>query len=142
MCDIHHHLQSCVWKAGFVVVVLCAMCLLSHVQASAALTRLQSQDAERLWMRIHKFTGAFLARQGQEFLSFFPSPLVPVSASSVIQSIAFSACLLEADRYIGRTIYQLLLPYNIYWCLYKPMKVNRKYEVLELIWKQQLLFQQ
>lgn len=90
MCDIHHHLQCCVWKAGFVVVVLCAMCLLSHVQTSAALTRLQSQDAERLWMRIHKFTGALLARQGQEFLSFFPSPLVPLSASSVISSLAFS----------------------------------------------------
>lgn len=59
MCEIHHHLQCSVWKAGLVVVVLCAMCLLSHMQASAALTGLQSQDAQRLWMNIHKFTGGF-----------------------------------------------------------------------------------
>lgn len=85
MCDIHHHLQCCVWKAGLAVVVPCVMCLLSHVQASAALTRLQSQDAERPRMSIHKFTGGF-RHTGAKNFSFFPSPLVPLSAPSVFSS--------------------------------------------------------
>ncbi len=37
MCDIHHHLQCYVWKAGLVVVVLRVMCLRSHVQASGSI---------------------------------------------------------------------------------------------------------
>lgn len=72
MCDIYHHLQHCVWKAGPVVVVLCAMCLLSYVQASPALTRLQFQDAERLWMSIHQFSGDFLVA-GRPRISLFLS---------------------------------------------------------------------
>lgn len=71
MCDIHYHLQVCVRTAGPVVDGFCAMCLLSHVLALAALTRLQAQEAERLWMSFHKFTGGFWRSKAKTFsLSF------------------------------------------------------------------------
>lgn len=111
MCEIHHHLQCCVWKAGLVVVVPCAMCLLSHIQASAALTRLQSQDAERLWMSIHKFTGSLWCTEAKNFsLSFhLRSSLSWFHLSS---RVSLSACISEPDRYIGK----LLLPADtMYW---------------------------
>lgn len=97
MCDIHHHLQRCVWKAGLVVVVLHAISLLSHVQASPALTRLQLQDAERLWMSIHKFTGEFWYSEAKNFSLSFHLCL----SLSQLHLSSFSACLSKPDYYFS-----------------------------------------
>lgn len=78
----------------------CDMRLLSHVQASAALTRLQSQDAERRWMSIHKFTGGFFGAPRPRFFAFFPSPLVHLCFICHRVSL-FLPAFYSLDRYSG-----------------------------------------
>lgn len=67
--DFHHHLRCCVWKAGLAVVALSATCLPAHIPDSAALTRLHSQDAEQLSMRIHKFPKFFFWHSKANYFS-------------------------------------------------------------------------
>lgn len=108
MCDIHHHLQSCVWKAGLVVVGLCAMCLLLHIEASPALTRLQFQDAERLWMSIHKFTGDFWYSKAKNFSLSFHLRL----SLSQLHLSSFSACLSKPIIFLQNIFIEQSQSYN------------------------------
>lgn len=91
MCDIHHHLWSCVWKAGPVVVVLCDMRLLSRGSINTfTVPGCKAAVDEVFWHGAPREFSPLSFHLRLSFSQFHPPSCLPLSASTPLHSLALT----------------------------------------------------